>query len=68
MHTFRYLMFNIGYVSLAGNLFDASENMRFRFIIVPFLYIIIGLFITYCITQYRSKTNAVEADLHKSLD
>jgi hypothetical protein len=68
MLTFRYLMFNIGYISLAGNLFDASENMRFRFIIVPFLYIIIGMFITYCIIKYSSKTNSTHADLNKSPD
>ncbi|UCC12509.1 MAG: hypothetical protein JSW02_02955 [candidate division WOR-3 bacterium] len=68
MLTFRYLMFNIGYVSLAGNLFDASENMRFRFIIVPSLYVIIGMFITYCIIQYRSKTSSTQADPHQRQD
>lgn len=56
LFTIRYCMFNIGYVTIVGNLFDASENMRFRFMIVPFLYVIIGILITYCIKKYRSKT------------
>ncbi len=68
MLIFRYLMFNIGYVSLAGTLFDASENMRFRFIIVPSLFVIIGTFITYCIIQYRSKTGSQQADPHQNQD
>jgi len=56
LFSIRYVMFNIGYVTIVGNLFDASENMRFRFLIVPFLYVIIGILITYLITKYRSKS------------
>jgi hypothetical protein len=55
LFSIRYIMLTIGYVTIVGNLFDASENMRFRFLIVPFLYVIIGILITYAIAKYRSK-------------
>lgn len=62
--TVRYMVFTIGYVTVAGNLFDASENMRFRFLIIPFLYCIIGLLITYCINKYRRRTDARAETTH----
>lgn len=41
-----YLLFNILYVTVMGNLFDAGENNRFRFLIESHLVILFGLFIS----------------------
>ena len=47
--TLRYIFFNILYVSVLGNLIETGENMRFRFLILPGLYIFFALFIKYLI-------------------
>ena len=49
--TLRYIFFNILYVSLLGNLIETGENMRFRFLILPGLYIFSALFIKYLISS-----------------
>lgn len=40
---FQFVAFNIVYVTIVGNLIDVSENMRFRFLLVPFTYILLAL-------------------------
>jgi len=47
---YKYFMFNIAYVTIIGNFFEVSENMRFRFLILPFTYILIA-----AITKYIFK-------------
>lgn len=49
----KYFMFNIIYVTMIGNFIDASENMRFRFLIVPFTYILIALMLKYFFNKPR---------------
>jgi hypothetical protein len=39
----QYVAFNIVYVTIIGNLIDVSENMRFRFLLVPFTYVLLAL-------------------------
>lgn len=38
----QYIAFNLIYVTAIGNLIEVSENMRFRFLLVPFLYIVLA--------------------------
>jgi len=40
---FQFVAFNVVYVTIIGNLIDVSENMRFRFLLVPFTYILLAL-------------------------
>jgi hypothetical protein len=40
-----YIMFNIIYVTIVGNLLDVGENMRFRFLVLPFTYVLLGLWL-----------------------
>lgn len=40
---FQFVAFNIIYVTIVGNLIDVSENMRFRFLLVPFTYVLLAL-------------------------
>ncbi|KPJ73923.1 hypothetical protein AMJ52_02650 [candidate division TA06 bacterium DG_78] len=47
----KYMMFNILYTMFIGNFIEAGENMRFRFLIVPFIYILIALFIKHIISR-----------------
>lgn len=51
--TLTYAMFNIVYVSLVGNLFEVSENMRFRFLIVPLLYVFLALWFKYLFNRNK---------------
>jgi hypothetical protein len=44
---FAYMFFNIIYITFIGNLFEVSENMRFRFIILPLLYILLAVWFKY---------------------
>jgi hypothetical protein len=37
-----YTMYMVLYVALAGNLIETSENMRFRFLVIPLFYVIIA--------------------------
>lgn len=39
----QFIAFNIVYVTVVGNLIDVSENMRFRFLLVPFTYVLLAL-------------------------
>ncbi|KPJ62913.1 hypothetical protein AMJ44_14965, partial [candidate division WOR-1 bacterium DG_54_3] len=39
----QFVAFCIVYVTIIGNLIDVSENMRFRFLLVPFTYIVLAL-------------------------
>lgn len=41
MAVYRFMTFNLIYVTVIGNLFEMSENMRFRFLVLPFIYIFI---------------------------
>jgi hypothetical protein len=47
----KYMMFNILYTMFIGNFIESGENMRFRFLIVPFIYILIALFIKHTISR-----------------
>jgi hypothetical protein len=51
--TISYAMFNIVYVTLAGNLFEVSENMRFRFLIVPLLYVFLAIWFKYLFNRNK---------------
>jgi hypothetical protein len=42
----QFIAFTIAYVTAAGNLIDVSENMRFRFLLVPFTYILLALLVS----------------------
>lgn len=41
---FMFIISTITYVTVIGNALEMSENMRFRFLIVPFFYILFCLF------------------------
>jgi hypothetical protein len=43
---FFFMLFNILYVGVTGNLFEVGENMRFHFLVYPFLVVMLGLCIT----------------------
>jgi hypothetical protein len=43
----NYFMFNVIYVTLIGNFIETGENMRFRLLCVPFIYILIALLFKY---------------------
>lgn len=47
----NYIMFNIIYITFIGNFVETGENMRFRFLIVPFIYILIALLLKYLIPR-----------------
>jgi hypothetical protein len=47
----KYMMFNIFYTMFIGNLIETGENMRFRFLIIPFIYILVALFIKHVISR-----------------
>ena len=51
--TITYTIFNIIYITIAGNLLEVSENMRFRFLILPFLYIFSGLLLKYLLDRTK---------------
>ncbi len=51
MLVIRYIVFNIIYITLIGNLIEVGENMRFRFLILPSLYILVALFLRYLMTR-----------------
>lgn len=42
----QYIAFNLFYVTAIGNLIEVSENMRFRFLLVPFTYILLATLLT----------------------
>lgn len=54
--TFAYIIFNIFYVTLAGNLVEIGENNRFRFMIDPFYLILFGYFIDGFLKKYRKSS------------
>jgi hypothetical protein len=41
--TYMYVIGTIMYVTVVGNALEMSENMRFRFLVVPFFYILFSL-------------------------
>ncbi|HEC77725.1 MAG TPA: hypothetical protein ENI34_01110 [candidate division WOR-3 bacterium] len=43
-----FICYNIIYVTTVGNLIEMSENMRFRFLLLPFIYIILMNILKYC--------------------
>lgn len=47
----KYIVFNIIYVTIIGNFFETGENMRFRLLLLPYTYLLIGLFLRYIITR-----------------
>jgi hypothetical protein len=47
----QYMIFNILYTMVIGNFFEAGENMRFRFLVIPFIYILIALFVKHIICR-----------------
>jgi len=49
----KYIMFNILYVTIIGNMIEISENMRFRFLILPLIYILAMSLITFLIGKTR---------------
>jgi len=49
----KYIMFNILYVTIIGNLIEISENMRFRFLILPLAYILAVTMIAFLIGKTR---------------
>jgi len=51
--TITYTIFNIIYITIAGNLLEVSENMRFRFLILPFLFIFSGLLLKYLFNRTK---------------
>lgn len=51
--TITYAMFNIIYVTIAGNLLEVSENMRFRFLILPLLYIFLAIWFKYLFNRTK---------------
>ena len=51
--TIVYALFNIVYVTVIGNLFEVSENMRFRFLIVPLLYVFLALWFKYLFNRNK---------------
>ena len=53
--TLLFLLINIIYVTLAGNFFEMGENNRFRFVIDPFVLIILGLFIHNGLLKIKQK-------------
>jgi hypothetical protein len=44
--TLVYLCTNILYVMVVGNCFEVGENFRFRFMVDPFLIVLLGIFLT----------------------
>lgn len=48
---FKYIMFNIIYITAIGNFIEISENMRFRFLLVPFIYVLIATLFKYFIKK-----------------
>lgn len=51
--TIGYILFNIIYITVIGNLFEVSENMRFRFLIVPFLYVFLAIWLKHLFNRYE---------------
>ena len=49
----KYIMFNILYVTIIGNFIETGENMRFRFLILPLMYILAMSFITFLTRKTR---------------
>jgi hypothetical protein len=47
LHVLQYIMFNIIYITVIGNLIEVGENMRFRFLVLPLIYILMVTMITY---------------------
>jgi len=54
-----YLVFNIAFVAVIGNLFEAGENHRFRFLTDPMYVIILSLFIHYTLAPRISGSRPV---------
>ncbi len=50
-----FMIYNILFVSLAGNLMDIGENNRFRFSIDPFIYILFIFFVRNTIGKYSGR-------------
>jgi hypothetical protein len=50
-----YLVFNILFVAIIGNLFEAGENHRFRFLTDPMYVVILSLFIHYTLAPRISR-------------
>ncbi len=44
---YMFFMFNIVYVTVIGNFIEVSENMRFRFLILPLTHILFVVFLKY---------------------
>jgi len=53
--TLLFILLNIMYVGLVGNFLEFGENNRFRFLIDPFLLVILGLFLDQLIKKYRQR-------------
>jgi hypothetical protein len=50
-----FMIYNILFVSLAGNLMDTGENNRFRFSIDPFIYILFISFVRNIVKNYSDR-------------
>ena len=55
--TLMFIIFNIIFVTFAGNLFEMGENNRFRFFVDPLYLICIGLIISRIKTHLFNKDN-----------
>ncbi len=60
-----FIMFNILYVTIVGNIAETGENMRFRFLLLPFTYILLGTLIQYLLCR-KSKLFSKNISLFKS--
>lgn len=50
-----YIILNIAYVTIIGNFTETGENMRFRFLLLPYSYILAGTLLQYLINKISYK-------------